>query len=184
MSVSGKNTKNNYGHFTVILHWLIGLLFISILGLGAIMVQIGNRDLRQQLFRLHKSFGLLLILLVAIRIVWRIINKWPQTLKNTPKWQKAAAKTTHTLLYITMVIMPLSGWLMSSYAGYPPRFFGLITLAAPVTKNKAISSWLSQVHLYNAWLIATIITIHILAAIKHHYIDKDSVLKRMLPWYK
>jgi polyisoprenoid-binding protein YceI len=119
--------------------------------------------------------------MVFLRIFWRLINPMPTAAKHTPLWQKSAAKIAHYALYVLMIIMPLSGWLMSSAAGFPVSVFGLFTLPDLIAPNNGVRMLMEQVHTLIAYAIIALVSIHILAALKHHFIDKDNTLRRILP---
>lgn len=174
------DTVKQYGSITKILHWVLGIIMIAQVLLGVYSAY-APRDTVRQIMFWHKSLGLLLLLLAIVFIIWRTINPKPEYDNNMPIWEKLAARTIHFILYISILVMPLSGWYMSTAAGHIPSFFGLFSMPAPfMVQNKLIAHNFAQMHEIFAWVIGIAIVIHLLAAIKHHFIDKDDILKRML----
>jgi len=176
------NTDNHYGAITKLFHWTIALLIIGMLILGHVMGNISDKPLRGELFGIHKSLGLLILAIMILRLLWRFGNKTPSLPSHLPRWQQRSARANHCLLYIAIILMPITGIVMSTTAGYPPSFFGLFTLAAPIVKSKALAGLFSDVHITLSWIIVALLSLHILAALKHHFIHRDYVLTRMLPF--
>ena len=174
-----KNSRYTYGSLTKIFHWTMALIVIGLLLLGFYLDELSYSANQFTLLKLHKSFGLLLLWLVALRIIWHRLSKKPVSLSTHAKWEKILAKTVHIFLYAALIGMPLSGWIMSMSGGYPVAFFG-IEIPALMDKNSQINdiSWLIHQYLANA-LIAGI-SLHAIGAFKHHFIDKDSTLNRMV----
>lgn len=162
------------------LHWLIGLLIIGMLAVGLYMAKLPNGIFKFQLIQLHKSIGITILGLVALRLLWRFTHPAPMLPKHMPTWQKAIAHSSHYLLYILMVAMPLSGWIMSDAAGYHPNWFGL-SVPQLVSQNPGLSKTLAMAHEYGAYLLIVLLCLHIGAALQHHFWDNDDILKRMLP---
>jgi cytochrome b561 len=175
-----KNSAANYGIITKLLHWLIALCIAAQILLGFFMDDIANKALRGQAYFIHKSLGLTLLFLAVLFVLWRCFNRKPAWPAHMPQWERFAARTVHFLLYATILVMPLSGWLMSSAAGYPPSFWGWFTVAAPIETSKALSHFFNQIHSVTAWTLSGLIGIHVVAALKHFFIDKDGVLQKML----
>ena len=176
-----RNTQDHYGSVVKSFHWLIALLVIAMLIIGVSMGYIDNKALRSEVYAFHKSLGLTILGLMILRLFWRLGNPTPSLPSHLPAWQRFGARFSHVLLYLTIILMPISGICMSTAAGYPPKFFGLFTVAAPISKSKAISSFFADMHEVLAWIIVALLVVHILAALKHHFIHKDHVLRRMLP---
>jgi cytochrome b561 len=172
------NTASHYGLITRLLHTLIALLIIAQI-IIALMMEYMSGKIVGTLYFVHKSLGLTLLFLAIIFIVWRFFNPRPKLPTATPLWQRIAANTVQFCLYLLILIMPLSGWLMSNAAGYPPSFWGWFTLGAPIAQSKALASLFDSIHVICAWLISILIIIHVLGALKHYWIDKDKVLQSM-----
>lgn len=161
------------------LHWL-GLVLLFQLWLGWWMVDLPKSPpgLRAGWFNLHKSIGLVLLLLVVARLWWRSAHP-PPPFPALPHWQQVLARVNHGLLYAWMLLMPVTGYLGSSFSGYPVRLFGW-TLPGWGWKWPAAKELLSRVHEALAWLLITLIVLHVLAVI-WHALRKDKILQRMLP---
>ena len=177
-----KNTKQQFGSVAKWLHWLTAILIITLLTVGFFMDEIGDKALKGQVYNLHKSFGLTLLLLGLVRITWASMNVKPGYSIKTPMWQQNAAKALHYLLYGLIIAMPISGWIMSTAAGHAPNFFGLMVLPFPgIPESKPLMEFFAEIHEFLAWAIIVSVAVHIAAALKHHFVEKDDVLIRMLP---
>jgi cytochrome b561 len=178
-----KNTIDSYGSVTKTLHWLIAVLIIGMLVFGFFLEDI-PKPLRGEMIGLHKSIGLTILLLIILRLIWRYINPVPMLPMTVPLWEQIAARLVHLLFYLFLILMPLSGWIMSSLGGHPVLFWGLLNWTLPVTPNESLGNFFFNVHAVIAWIIIGLLVLHIGAAIKHHFIEKNHVLRRMLPGYK
>lgn len=174
------NTPNQYSSLTKLLHWLVAICILALVALGFTMGSFKDEHLNDVLFTIHKSIGLTVLMLMVIWIVWRSINIHP-SLDHLPLWERAAARFNHSLLCLLLILMPISGLVMSVAAGSPPEYFGLVTLTLPIAKNKVVADYGKLVHNSLAWVIIALVTLHILAAFKHFLFDKDNVMQRMLP---
>jgi cytochrome b561 len=174
-----QNASQRYGLIMRLLHWLIALTIITQIIIAIAMENITGPIVRD-LYFVHKSLGLTLLSLGTLFVAWRVFNKSPALSNPIPIWQRYAANIVHFLLYCLILIMPLSGWLMSSAAGYPPSFWGWFTVAAPLEQSQTVADFFGSVHEVCAWIMSALIIIHILAALKHALINKDDVLKQML----
>jgi cytochrome b561 len=170
-----KNTINRYGSIAISLHWLIALLILGQIFLGWYMTTFEGSS---KLYGLHKGIGVLILTLVLIRIFWRTLNIAP-SLNQISHIEKIAARASHYLLYFFMLAVPLSGWLMSSAAGYPVSFFGLFVLPTLISPDKSMAPLYNQVHTWFAYALLVTIGLHATAALKHHFIDKNDILRRM-----
>lgn len=179
-----KNTPTRYGAITKSFHWIIALAIVGMLFAGFFMGGIENLTDKIWVYGMHKSIGVTILALAVLRILWHIYSKKPPYVSSLKPWEKMAAHFLHFCLYGAMIAMPLSGWLMSSSAGRPVSFFGLFTLPDLVDKNEDIANLMRGAHFYLAWLLIAAIVVHLSAALKHHFIDKDITLKRMLPFGK
>lgn len=174
-------TRNYYTRTAVALHWLIALLILAGFTLALIMVDLHMSPRKVRFFAYHKWIGMTVLALVLVRLLWRATHKAPPD-EPMPRWQAVAAHATHWLLYLLMLAVPLVGWLYTSAAGYPVVYLRLWQLPDLVSKNKELADVLVQVHHWLAWALAAVVALHAAAAIKHHLIDKDATLKRMLVW--
>ena len=172
----------SYDRVAIGLHWLIGAGVLAQIALGWWMIDIPKQPVGVRLywFNLHKSIGLTLALLIAVRIAWRLTRRPPPLPDSVPPWQRRVARASHFLLYVCMVTMPLAGYLGSTFSGYPIKFFGA-TLPGWGFKDESLKDFFSAVHLTTAWIFMTLIGLHVAAALKHRIVDKDEVFARMLP---
>lgn len=176
-----RNTATEYGSMAKFLHWLVAILVITLLFVGFFMEDLPNGELKGIVYGLHKSTGLLVLTLMIIRITWTLTNPIIR-LELLPRWEAIASRITHGCLYILLLAMSLSGWAMSTAAGKIPVFYGLFSLSMPgIPFSKPLAGFFHSTHTYVGWTIAGLVTLHILAALKHHFINHDQVLKRMLP---
>ena len=127
----------------------------------------------------HKWLGVTVFFLVILRLVWRATHPAPQLEIKMPVWQERAMQLTHFALYLLMMVIPLVGWLMSSAKGYTVNYFGLFELPDLLSKDKALGHQLKDLHEYLADILVALVCLHVLAALKHQFIDKDGLLSRM-----
>ncbi len=177
MSVPSKR----YTGLAIGLHWWIALLIFIAFPLGIYMHDLPFSPTKLKLFSWHKWIGVTAFLFIIIRIVWRMRHTPPYLPESVASWQKLVTHIAHNLLYILMVAIPLSGWLMSSAKGFPTVWFGVLSLPDLVEKNKELGALLTNIHRILNFTLFALVTLHILAALKHHFIDKDMILSRMLP---
>jgi len=158
------------------------LIVVSV-GLGVYMVGLKLSPLKLRLYSWHKWIGVTIFLLIVARLMWRAANAPPPPI-TSPRWQQIAAVVNHWLLYVLLICIPLSGWLMSSAYGVRVVYFGVIPLPDLVGKNKELGDTLKALHEILAFTMLGLVTVHALAALKHHLLDRDAVLYRMLPLVK
>jgi cytochrome b561 len=166
------------------LHWLIALMVFGLLGAGLYMVEQRISPQTIRLYMLHKSMGLTVLLLMLVRVVYRLINRPPALPPATKRWQKAAAHVSHFGLYALVLAMPISGWLMNSASGFPMKYFGLFRVPNLVERSQIQLDFYKAVHGYLAWALIVLIAVHVLAALQHHFFLRDTILRRMLPMRK
>jgi cytochrome b561 len=135
-----------------------------------------------QAFTLHKSLGAVILVVAALRLLWRLFNPAPPLPADMPGWQKGIAHATHWLLYLAFFAVPFSGWIMSSAYGRPVEVFGLLTLPDLVSPDKALGGLMDDLHMIFAYTLAALVVIHIGAALQHFLILRDDILARMLPF--
>lgn len=175
-----KSHKNGFGFATKSLHWVMALLILSAFTIGWYMDFLPLGMAKLEWMSRHKSLGVTILTLTILRIVWRLCEPTPQAL-SPHKLERGAAKLGHLGLYGVMIAMPLSGWMMSSAANFPVSVFGLFTLPNLVGPDKELFETLRTVHWALSWTIVVLVGTHIAAALKHHFIDRDATLRRMLP---
>jgi cytochrome b561 len=170
-----------YNWQAIALHWLLAVLIIGMLILGYSLEDIPrNTPARGFYVNLHKSFGVLALLLVLVRLGWRFTHRPPPLEASMPRWQAVAAAWSHRLLYLCILLQPLSGYLGSSFGKYGVKFFG-IELPNWGWEDKALRGFFGEVHEAVGFALVVLIAIHVLAALKHLLIDRDQVFQRMLP---
>jgi len=130
----------------------------------------------------HKAVGMTILLLACVRFLWRRMTPPPVLPQRMRPWQMSLARATHALMYALLFALPLSGWLMSSAANFPVSYFGLFTFPDLVAPDETFAQAMKSLHHFLGPLLFVTVVIHVLAVLKHHFIDKDTVLKRMLPW--
>lgn len=176
------NTPETYGIVTKSFHWLMALLIIGLLAVGLLMEDISELSLKLKVYGLHKSFGIVVLTLAIARIGWHLYSKKPGFVPGLKKIERLAASVVHGFFYIGMVGMPLSGWMMSSAAGRPVSVFGLFTLPDLVPQDQALREVFGTAHEVLGYTLIIGILAHAGAALKHHFVNKDQTLRRMLPF--
>jgi len=174
------DSDKRFGLLSIANHWLAAMLIIGMLGLGLYMADLPKGPWKGQLFGIHKSFGLLVLMLGAARIGWRLGNTWPGPAGMARPWQLRTARLSHLLLLAMMLSLPLSGWAMSSAGDHPVSFFGLFTLPPLLMADEALAEVMSEVHETLAWTLTALLVLHLGAALRHHFIVHDATLRRML----
>ncbi|MEO1313415.1 MAG: cytochrome b [Pseudomonadota bacterium] len=190
--MSARNTSTAWGWPARIVHWLMALMIVAMLGFGTYMSN-NVDDLIQQfeMVQQHKSVGFLVFSLAVLRVIWRLVNPTPALPQDMPGWQVRASHASHVLLYVLMFAMPITGWLMSSASplndegAYPIQVknmvFGLFEMPDPFpTGSQALSEALHTAHWLCAMALVALLLVHVAAALKHHIVDRDAVLRRML----
>lgn len=176
-----KNTETRYGVIAKSLHWLMALLIISIFALGLYMVELSYYDRwYKDSLELHKSTGLLIALLWVLRLVWKHLNPAPRPLSQHVL-EVRAAHLAHLALYVLIILICISGYLISTADGDGIAFYGLFDVPATITGEDQEDN-AGIVHKYLAWALILIVGLHIAGAWKHHLFDKDDTLRRMLPF--
>ncbi len=174
--------KSSYTNLAIILHWLLACLLLFQLCVGVFMVDIpkGPDSSRALWFNFHKSMGIIIALLVVFRLIWRLKNSVSPLPKSIPGWQRVLSTTNHFSLYLCMLVMPLSGIVGSVFSKYPIKFFG-IPLPRLAEPNEIFKTFSSDIHLFFAYAFIFLISIHVIAALKHLFVDCDGVFERMMP---
>ncbi len=177
--MSLKNTSHTYGTLARALHWLTAALVLGLLCLGFYMAGLAFSDGTFQLYTLHKSFGMLVLILSVIRLAWRCRTSPVLALSSHTNLERCLAKSVHGLLYVSLLGMPFSGWLMTSAGNFPNHFFFLFLVSPIFPKNEAWFIIFQTFHEGFALLLLGLIGLHIAGALKHHLIEKDNTLRRM-----
>ena len=171
--------RNRYSIVSLILHWLIAALVVTQVALITVYESTESRDF----VNAHKSVGLTILVLTLVRLGWRIANPaipLPDTMR---RWERLLARATHVLFYVFMIGMPLAGWAASSAAGRDILWFGLFPWPLlPIGGGREVAGQLMDMHELAAKALYVLLALHVAGALKHHFIDRDNVLHRMIPW--
>lgn len=181
-----------YTRLAIVLHWLIALAIVLQLASGLWMTDAikdnETKALAYSIYQWHKALGLSVLVLSLLRLGWRLSHRAPPLPGHMPLWEKWAAHASHFMLYVFMIGVPLLGWAMvsSSPFGLPTMFFGLfewphIPWLTDIEDKKAVSHLFEEWHELAAFALLALLVLHIAAALKHHIIDRDDVLTRMVP---
>ena len=173
--------KNRYTATAIVFHWLLALLIVGSFGVGLYMVDLPLNPQRIKLYNWHKWAGVMILTLSLLRLLWRLTHPAPPLPSTMPLWQIRASHLAHLSLYVLFFAVPLIGWAYSSAAGFPIVWFGILALPDWVPKDRDLAEAIKPFHEISAWLLAAVVLIHIGAALKHHFINHDGVLARMLP---
>lgn len=175
-----KNTILTYGTVARLLHWLIGFSVIGIMILGTFMGDLPDGPSKGFWYGMHKSFGVTVLFLMGLRLIWKLINITPAPLASHTVWEVKLARAVHWAFYIILFVMPLSGWALSSAFGRDPSFFGLFTLPGLVPVDKERAEFYEEIHEIGATVVWVLLGLHIAGALKHAIIDKDNTIRRMV----
>jgi cytochrome b561 len=170
-----------YGAVAMLFHWLLAVMIVLALLLGWYMADLPFSLARVKLFNWHKWLGMTIMLVAALRLLWRLSRPAPALPGTMASWELLLAHVSHASMYILFFAVPLIGWARSSAAGFPIVYFGLVRLPDFVDKDKALAASLTQAHAIAAYTLAALIVLHVAAAIKHAIIDRDGVISRMVP---
>jgi cytochrome b561 len=175
-----------YSGTAVALHWLLALMILGSLGVGWYMSDIpGLTPLKLKLYNWHKWAGVTILALSILRLAWRLTHRppaLPAAIEQAmPSWQLRAYHATHTLMYVLFFAVPLAGWAYSSMAGFPIVWFGVIPLPDFVPVDKELAETFKPVHAVLAYTLLALVVLHVGAALKHHFVDRDGLLARMRP---
>jgi cytochrome b561 len=171
-----------YTKTAIWLHWLIALLIVAAFSLGVTMVDIpGITPTKLKYFSWHKWLGVTVLALACVRLLWRLTHQAPPYPDSMPRWQKKSATGLHHLLYLLIFAVPISGYFYSLAAGVPVVYLGLLPLPVLIGPDPELKVVLKQVHYVLNMALLGAVVLHALAALKHQFIDRDDVLKRILP---
>ncbi|NHZ90702.1 cytochrome b [Massilia sp. CCM 8733] len=174
--------QQRYTITAIIFHWLIALLIVGAFIMGLVMTDIpGITPTKLKYYSWHKWAGVTVLALAALRLLWRLTHRAPAYPASMPAWQKGAAHGLHGVLYLLMFAVPLSGYFYTLSAGIPVMYFGLFELPILIAADPALKPVLKGVHYWLNMGLAACVALHLAAALKHQFIDRDGVLKRMLP---
>ena len=172
-----------YSRTAVLLHWLLGAALVAMLGVGLYMTELPFSPQRLKLYNWHKWAGVSILLLSALRLAWRLTHRPPAlpeaVAARMPAWQRWAHHATHHGLYALFFAVPLLGWAYSSAAGFPIVWFGVLQLPDFVPVSEALAETLKPLHKFSAYAMAGLVVLHVGAALKHQWLDRDGLIGRM-----
>ncbi len=178
-------TSSRYTTTAIALHWVLGLALAGLFCLGLYMADLPFSPQKLKLLNWHKWAGVSILMLSAVRLLWRLTHRPPALPHDVklamPAWQRTAHSLTHVGLYVLFFAVPLIGWAYSSAAGFPVVLFGLFPIPDFVSPDKALAAVIKPWHEASAWAMAALVALHVAGALKHHFIDRDSLLRRMWP---
>ncbi|MDP3863597.1 MAG: cytochrome b [Rhodoferax sp.] len=174
-----------YSTVAIVLHWLLALVILAMFAVGLYMTDLPFSPQRLKLYNWHKWAGVTFLALTLLRLVWRLTHRPPAlpvaVTRTMPGWQHRAYHATHHLMYLLFFAVPLVGWAYSSAAGFPIVWFGQLPLPDLLPVNKELAELIKPLHKYLALALMALAGLHIAAAIKHQWVDRDGLLERMLP---
>ena len=173
-------TSPRYTTTAIALHWVLAVAIVGSFSVGLYMNELPVSPQRLKLYNWHKWAGMCILTLSALRLLWRLTHRPPADLPM-PAWQQRVAHATHGLLYALFFAVPLVGWAYSSAAGFPIVVFGVLPLPDFVPVDKALADTIKPFHAYLAFALAALVLMHLGAALKHQFIDRDGLLSRMWP---
>ena len=173
-----------YTRTAVAIHWIAAALIVGNLCFGLYVSGLEISPARLRYISWHKWVGVTVLLIAAIRLAWRLRHPPPSLPATMRGWERRAAHASHALLYLLFVAAPLTGWMYSSAAGFQTVYLGLLPIPDLVAKNREVAEVLKVAHRWINYSMAALVAVHAAAAIKHHVLDRDDVLARMLPFLR
>ena len=178
------STPNRFTPTAIALHWVVAALIIFNLGFGLYTVGLPLSPQKLKFFSWHKWIGVTVFLLSAARLLWRLGHPAPALPSTMKDWEQRAAKYSHVALYVLFFAAPLTGWLFSSAAGFQTVYLGMLPIPDLLPKHKELAEVLRYTHHWINYTLAALVVLHAAAAFKHHLVDRDDVLVRMLPFLR
>jgi cytochrome b561 len=175
-------SAGRYTAAAIALHWIVAALILFNLGFGLYTVGLPLSPQKLRFFSWHKWIGTTVFILAAARLLWRTRHPAPPYPASMRPWEARLASLTHALLYVLFFSAPLTGWLFSSASGFQTVYLGVLPIPDLLAKDKALADALRLAHRSINYTMAAVIVLHVAAALKHHFIDRDDVLARMLPF--
>lgn len=173
-----------YTRVAILLHWLIAIVILSNFVFGQIMVDMTLSPTKLRYYSYHKWAGVTVFVLVLLRIVWRLAHRPPDMPRHMSPIARKLAAAAHGVLYLLTLAVPISGWLFSSAKGFQTVYFGVLPIPDLIAKDTALAEVLVEWHENLNAVMMIVVILHVLAALKHHFLDRDDVLARMLPIVK
>jgi cytochrome b561 len=181
LRLPGTGDTQTWSSVAKFLHWLVAALIVAQFALGWLASGWRDSSTKLDLFVWHKSTGMLILALVVLRLLWRLRHPAPALPADMPGWERRAAHASHALLYLIMIAMPLTGWIDTSAAGIPFRIYWEIPVPAIAAADDRTADLAGFAHISLGIAFAALLVLHVAAALRHHFIKRDDVLKRMLP---
>lgn len=173
------DAQDKLSQTTVAFHWFLGVSIIALIAFGIYVENLADSPQKGDLIGIHVSVGVLVFGLAAFRMIWRIKNGLPEPLTPSPRWQELTAKSVHVVLLAGTVLLPISGVMMSVGGGHGVAVFGVELIAGLAEKDEILSQVGHVVHEWGGKLMIAAILLHVVGALKHHFVDKDATLLRM-----
>ena len=171
-----------YTPLAKLMHWLVAALILAQFVIAYLMPHIGRNTKPDTIINLHFSFGVVILAVVIVRLLWRWAHAEPEPLDGIPPWQVKSARAVHAILYLLLLVIPLLGWMNASWRGFDDSVFGLFTLPRLMATRAPGFNWTGDVHIWLSWYVMlTFIGLHVAAALWHALVRRDRVLARMLP---
>jgi cytochrome b561 len=177
-----RSTRDAFGAVAKTFHWLTFLLLVGSFMIALRMESLPLSPRKLQLFAWHKWVGVTVLAVVVLRLAWRLANPVPRQPSGVPRWQQRLAGLSHAALYGLLIVIPVTGWVMSEALNLPVVYLGLFRIPSPFGVDRALGEAMRALHLVLALTMLALIGIHALAALYHHFVLRDDVLRRMLPW--
>lgn len=176
-----QNSETRYGWLAIVMHWLVAIAVFALFGLGFWMVELSYYDdWYRRAPDIHQSIGILLFITVVFRLAWRLFNPAPRPLPNHKRWEVISAHIAHWVLYVLMFVAMVSGYLISTADGSAISVFGLFEVPSVTGQIKGLEDTAGTVHYWSTWVLVGLAGVHTLGALKHHMLDRDETLLRML----
>jgi cytochrome b561 len=172
---------SRYTRPAIALHWVLAVLIIANLCGGLYMTELAFSPQKLKYYSWHKWVGVTVFVLSALRLLWRLRHPAPPLPEAMPAWQRTAADASHRVLYALFFAVPIAGWMFSSASGFPVVWFGVLQIPDLVGKDRELAEVLKLAHRSLAYGLGLVVVMHIAAALKHHFVDRDDVLQRILP---
>jgi len=176
-----RNTSASYGLISIVIHWLVALAVFGLFGLGYWMVELSYYDdWYRRAPDIHRSIGILLLMVMVFRVLWRVTNLAPEPLPGHTRWEIRSAHLAHLLLYVLIFVAMVSGYLISTADGSSISVFDWCEVPSVTGQIKGMEDTAGTVHYWSTWAIVGLAAVHAAGALKHHLLDRDRTLRRML----
>jgi len=174
------NSANHWGLLSRLLHWFSAIAVFFMFGIGITMINMRLSPMKLEMFIVHKSIGMLLLVVIFIRVIWRLLNPAPRASKHLSKLQTKIVFLGQLLMYGLLFAIPISGWVINSAANFPLKWFGLFEIPPITEPSIVVEGYAKTTHFVLICILGSVILLHICAALHHHWIKRNDILKRML----